>query len=94
MCSLGRAGQQSFVVAPRGLIFFFFSCFLFFEKGQSEGSLPRAYGVAPNDTPWDTKLDDSCSDELFVRMWARLFVWKLVAVDDKGGVVPFPLPVQ
>ena len=30
VCSLGRAGQQSFVVAPRGLIFFFFSCFLFF----------------------------------------------------------------
>ena len=37
----------------------------FFLEGTSEGSLPRAWGVAPDDTPWDVVVDDSCSDDVF-----------------------------
>lgn len=37
----------------------------FFLEGASEGSLPRAWGVAPNDVPWDEKVDDSCTDDVF-----------------------------
>eukprot|EP00040_Diaphanoeca_grandis_P036779 m.236262 g.236262 ORF g.236262 m.236262 type:complete len:794 (-) comp33683_c0_seq2:399-2780(-) len=37
----------------------------FFLEGSSEGSLPRAWGIAPNDVPWDAVVDDSCTDDVF-----------------------------